>query len=455
MVAMISDAAFRLTGMRVAILLFAVVGYGAQAEDCGRTLLVGPGQQFLLPSEAAAVVRDGDCVKIDAYGVYDGDVARWDANNLHIKGYNGRPKLRAKGQHYGGKALWVVAGDNTTIEYVEISGVTVPDKNGAAIRHQGRGLILRRVYLHHNEAGLLTANDSRNRVLVEYSEIAHNGFGDGYSHNIYVGTIDEFILRFSYVHHANVGHNVKSRAKDTRILYNRIMDEYEGESSYLIDIPFGGYAEVIGNSLQQGRNTRNKRLLAYGAENLLPQRRNELYVVFNTLINDKRSGGVFVWAKQGDYSPLISNNLFYGRGKQYQGPGKAVYNAKPGPADMPRRRDFDYRLGTAAVGIDEAVPVVTKAGKSLTPTWAYRHRAQAMRRSSRGTADDIGAYEQQSMVVYGRRQHDWLAGDEPTDGGIESTDSTLGSSDDDTAVDEFFDQPVIDLPTINEPVLVE
>jgi hypothetical protein len=51
----------------------------------GRTLKVGPGKTYKLPSQAAAAARDGDTVEIDA-GVYDGDVAVWTANNLVLRG---------------------------------------------------------------------------------------------------------------------------------------------------------------------------------------------------------------------------------------------------------------------------------------------------------------------------------------------------------------------------------
>ena len=50
-------------------------------------------------------------------------------------------------------------------------------------------------------------------------------------HNIYIGETDHFVLRGSYVHGAITGHNVKSRARENIIAYNRIMDEKEGASN--------------------------------------------------------------------------------------------------------------------------------------------------------------------------------------------------------------------------------
>jgi hypothetical protein len=106
-----------------------------------RLLQVGPGKEFAKPSEAAAIAQDGDIIEIDA-GVYPGDVAKWWANNLTIRGVGGYAHLRADGQHAEGKAIWVIKGDNTTIEWIEFSGATVPDQNGAGIRQEGDNLTI-------------------------------------------------------------------------------------------------------------------------------------------------------------------------------------------------------------------------------------------------------------------------------------------------------------------------
>lgn len=77
-------------------------------------LHVGPGEQFQVPSQAAAVAHDGDDVQIDA-GLYVGDVAVWRANNLTIEGVGGFAHLDAAGQSAQGKAIWVIQGSNTTV----------------------------------------------------------------------------------------------------------------------------------------------------------------------------------------------------------------------------------------------------------------------------------------------------------------------------------------------------
>jgi hypothetical protein len=69
------------------------------------------------------------------------------------------------------------------VENIEFSGAAVPDHNGAGIRLDETGLIVRSCYFHNNENGILTSNPYAGDILIEYSEFAANGYGDGYTHN--------------------------------------------------------------------------------------------------------------------------------------------------------------------------------------------------------------------------------------------------------------------------------
>ena len=97
------------------------------------TLQVGPGRPYAKPCAAIAAAGHGDTIEVDAAGNYDGDVCTWTKNGLTLRGVNGRPHIRAAGQHAQGKAIWVIAGNDTTIENVEMSGCSVPDGNGAGL----------------------------------------------------------------------------------------------------------------------------------------------------------------------------------------------------------------------------------------------------------------------------------------------------------------------------------
>ncbi|MBN1466243.1 right-handed parallel beta-helix repeat-containing protein, partial [candidate division KSB1 bacterium] len=270
---------------------------------------VGANQTYKLPSQVSSLVRDGDTVEIDA-GLYEGDVASWYANDLTIKGIGGKAHLKVNGQHAEGKGIWVIHGDSVVVENIEFSGASVPDENGAGIRAEGNVLTIRQCYFHDNENGILGPNEGE--IVIENCEFAYNGYGDGQTHNMYIGPIDKFTVKSSYIHHAKIGHNIKSRARENHILYNRIMDEGDGTSSYAIDLPNGGKAFIIGNLIQQGPQNDNYTLVAYGAEDLIYSE-NEFYAVNNTLVNDYDEGVFFLNAPSVSTFALI-NNLCVGPG---------------------------------------------------------------------------------------------------------------------------------------------
>ena len=359
-------------------------------------VMVGPGKEFVMPSIAAEFVNDGDIVEIDANGSYAGDVAVWKKNNLIIRGVGGRAHIRGTGVHAEGKGLWVIKGDNTIVENMEFSGARVPDKNGAGIRHEGTNLIIRNSYFHDNENGILTGENKNSVVNVEYSEFSRNGYGDGQTHNIYIGNIRRFTLRFSYIHHAFVGHNVKSRALENHILYNRIMDEQNGTSSYLVDIPIGGKSYLVGNVFQQGVETNNWAMVAYAAEGA-SHKQNTLWVVNNTFVND-RSSGIFikVW---GGFPVRAMNNIFAGRGTKLKG-GKGRMSNNIGPILSPKfvdRLSYNYHLTKTSKAINAGVEVIglefLESEFNFAPLLEYAHVAGRKERNIVGRFVDIGAFE--------------------------------------------------------------
>lgn len=349
---------------------------------------VGPGQMYAVPSEAAKVAQDGAVVEIDA-AVYDGDVAVWDQNDLTLRGVGGRPHLRAAGKSAQGKAIWVIRGDKVTVENIEFSGTRVADLNGAGIRGEGTRLTVRNAHFHHNEMGLMTSGNPYGEVLIEGCEFNDNSVDyrrhRRLGHNIYIGDIAKFTLKNSYIHDAHVGHNVKSRAKENYILYNRISDEVNG-SSYLLDLPNGGFASVIGNLFRQGRNNDNNSLIAFAAEKNKTNRGQKLLVVNNTLVNDARTG-TFV-NNHSIVRVRMANNLVVGPGDLFKGAGTSEGDLRPRDPGFRNRRGFDYRLTAESPAIDQA-----KAALGVPePQWQYVHLAGKEPRPKHGKID-VGAYE--------------------------------------------------------------
>ncbi len=357
---------------------------------------VGPGKEYAKPSDAAKAAKDGDVIEIAA-GVYAGDVAVWQSSNLIIRGIAGRPHLRADGASAEGKAIWVIKGNNVTVENLEFSGARVPDLNGAGIRMEGLGLTIRHCFFHDNEMGVLTSNDPASDVVIDYSEFANSGVAGDYAqhrhvgHNIYIGQGRSFILRFSYVHHARIGHNVKSRARENYILYNRIMDEQAGSSSYLVDLPNGGTSYLIGNLFHKGSRAENSTLVAYAAEGESNPSRG-LYIVNNTFVNDHHPGTyVKNWSKT--TRAFLVNNIFASVGdKILDGPGRMVKNLVTENPRFVNAAEFDYRLTSSSPAIDAGIDPGSPNGFSLVPVWQYVHPEGKQKRVALGPID-IGAYE--------------------------------------------------------------
>ena len=270
---------------------------------------MGPGKTYALPSAAAAAAANGDVIKISA-GDYTGDVTTWSANNLTICGVGGRARLFANGKNAGGKGIWVIQGGNVTVDSIEFHDAKVPDQNGAGIRAEGLNLTINNSGFYDNENGILGGDAGT--ITVDRSEFARNGFGDGFTHNIYIGPIDRLNVTSSYFHEAKIGHNLKSRAKQTSIENSYFMDGPTGTSSYLVDFPNGGVVYLRGNLFQKGPDADNSIAIAYGQEGL-NKPVNTLEMVHNTVVMT-RSGGTFITAPSGTQSVKLTANLFAGTG---------------------------------------------------------------------------------------------------------------------------------------------
>ena len=173
------------------------------------------------------------------------------ANHLTIRGVgNGRAKLPAHGKDAGGKAIWVVTGSDLTVENIEFSGARVRDRNGAGMRPEGKNLTVRNCRFYDCENGVLGGNGE---MLFEGCEFEHCGpVASPATHSLYIGErCTKLVFRHNYSTDVIEGHLLKSRAKESWLLYNRLTDE-NGTGSAVADFPNGGVVVVIGNVLHKG-----------------------------------------------------------------------------------------------------------------------------------------------------------------------------------------------------------
>lgn len=368
------------------------------------TYQVGSTQLYTTPNELylANVVQDGDTIEIDSE-TYSGTacLAKWQANDLYIVGMGAvKPHMKADGQNIGGKGIWIFSADNITVENIEFSEASVTDQNGAGIRLEGMGMTVINCYFHDNENGVLTGN-SGGDITILNSEFASNGYGDGYSHNLYIGHVDKLIFKFNYSHHAFIGHNLKSRANENYILYNRIMDEQSGESSRLIDLPNGGFSIVMGNLLMQGNNAPNNNMVGYGLEGIT-NTLGELYFINNTLVNKRTASCIFVSVAGSTTVSNISNNIFAGTGTNISGTTTTANN-NVSDTDIANlyftdEANYDYHLAPNSPAVDAGNNVSAVNGNSLTPDFQYEHSTNSNARTTVSVID-AGSYEDMSSAA--------------------------------------------------------
>ena len=385
------------------------------SSSLGAIRNVRTGSTYSTVQNAVNGAAAGDTIEIDS-GTYTGGYgwATIYTNNLTIRGVGPtRPILDAAGTSPNDKGIFTVYANNITVQNLEMKNCVGPSNNDAGIRFQPQtantpaSLTVQNCYIHNNQDGVLTDGDNQIingvpggitiSVLFDSCEFSQNGAGDGQSHNMYIGTITSFTLRYCYSHDAVVGHDVKTRAKTNYILYNLIATE-TSDASYELQICQGGTAYVIGNVILQGPNSQNSGIVSYGGDGSTNSNCN-LYMVNNTLINQRVNGATFLAVNVPLVQGLFENNIvqWYGYETLISGYSSQVTqptNWLTTNAGLANIANHDYHLTAASTG---AINLGTAPGTGynsypLTPVNQYVHPLSYVARPT-DSRIDIGAYE--------------------------------------------------------------
>jgi hypothetical protein len=352
-------------------------------------LTVGKDKTYADLTSAYKAANNGDTIEIYP-GIYSGVENTLTINkNLILRGVGKRPVLDMSGLTIpNNKGILIASSDDITIENLEITGAHVKSDNGSGIRVQGAKLTIRNCVFHHNEDGI-QGGLPKTELLVENCDFYENGFGDGYTHNVYVGKIAKLTFRFNRSRRCKEGHLFKSRAQENYILYNFFATE-DATSSYEINLPQGGVAYIIGNLIQQGTLSKNDVIIAYAEE----KPRNDahaLYIINNTIVNDHKKG-VFVRVREPSAECLIMNNIFVGPGKLLDGAGTLENNLNLSASDLVNATAFNYHLTPLSSAVDGAKDPGNASGFSLIPTHEYVDPCSGKARHIVGKLD-VGAFE--------------------------------------------------------------
>jgi hypothetical protein len=240
-----------------------------------RTWEVGPGRELTSPEQAAAVAKDGDRVVFDP-GIYRG-CAIWPASRLTIEARLPPTTMNqtvmtqtvVTGPACADRGLFLFAGNDITVRGMTFARARNTWHTGAGILMEGANLTVENSQFLDNENGILAGGPPASVVRIVHDLFRGNGSCLGAcAHALYIGKpIARLEVTGSVFVDTHVGHHIKSRARATVVRDSRIEDGPEGTSSYLIELPDGGDAVIVNNTLDKGANSQNKEVaISLGTE---------------------------------------------------------------------------------------------------------------------------------------------------------------------------------------------
>jgi len=302
------------------------------------------------PSQAFANAKDGDRIEIQA-GTYN-DVGVLKANNVTLVGVNGRPQIDGKSKIADGRGIWVIYGNNTTLDNFEM----LHEDNGkrgeaawdqAAVYLVGNNLTLRHLYVHDNMQGFFNATRAGSpcNLTIENFVFALNGDGGGHSHNIYVNhNITKLTMRGVWSRDCRGGHILKVRAFESDIQGCMFTDPNGTSLNWFLDFPDGGRHKFAGNIVEHDNQNHGSVLIAYGEEGLLNPAPHEMLIAQNSFIND----GEGTFFKVQHLTASVRENIFVGKNP----PGDAGnQNQFATQAALAHPSEYDFRVTKPDLGL--------------------------------------------------------------------------------------------------------
>lgn len=196
-----------------------------------------------------------------------------------------------------------VNGVSIRIENITFRGARSWDRNGAGVRHEGRDLTIVNCRFIDNEDGVLATGDENGVIEIVRSEFVGNGYGDGYSHGIYVSSGARLTISDSRFVGTKYGHHVKSLAGVT-VITGSVFDDANGHTSYAVDASRGGDVTISGNSFAKAADADNNALFNYDLTR--GGQAQALRITRNRIVNHYR--GAVLLRNKTRLAPMIEDN---------------------------------------------------------------------------------------------------------------------------------------------------
>ena len=289
------------------------------------TFTVGSGEEYSTLAAAVAAaqsdsnVQNGITILVNA-GTYTNDFPEPIIDNMTIDGVGGMASFAATEPPPNEQGILEIgqpgsSGPTVTLDHLEFSGAAIDEGlggNAAGVRYKSGTLTIDNCYFHDNQDGLLSDADTTGIITIANSEFADNGTTSGLTHNIYIGEIGTFDISDLYVTAANTGNEIQSRALVNNITDNRIVDGPTATASYSVNLLDGGVDTVTGNQIEQGPNSQNHAIIAFGADGSV-YAGSSLTVSDNIILNDENvSNAVALHNFVSSPTLFFTNNSVYG-----------------------------------------------------------------------------------------------------------------------------------------------
>jgi len=324
--------------MRLVITLLGATAFALwSGVAAGATYKVGPTQQYKQLAQVAGLLAPGDVVEVDGDASYTGGV-------IFDKPGSASAKITIRGLRVNGKRP-VVSGATNTVEaqadHYVFEGLELTGGSFRCFYHHAHDITLRDSVIHDcAKHGLLGADQDSGSLLLEYVEVYKCG-GGTFDHQIYMATDETahpksvFRMQHCYVHDANGGNNVKSRAERNEIYYNWIQGALYHELELIgpdgqTETLAREDSDVVGNVLVKSGTSFVARFGGDGTGQTYGRYR----FVNNTVITQPGGGAVFRLF-DGIESVEMHGNVFFAQGG--------------GPVNLVRMVEADWKSGSAVI----------------------------------------------------------------------------------------------------------